>query len=634
MALPPSMVMKKKKKRQADGTQATEAAPESDLLADLGGDEDAGELKISEKFAAKYNAKKDKAELARANRILAEEGGGSESSESEDEEANLLTSRVNHRIFDTLTKIKSKDKSIYDSKHTFFTDQDFEEPAAASSSGSEKKLKYKDVLRKQLLEGGADAISKEEDALDAKERAAKAKRKKKGLTPMEEQQALKAEILAAANADGDDEDGLFTLKQKTAEELQQEDELFKDFTLRKDKQPGGDKGGQEADDIVARYWKADEDLNEGDQFLRDYLLNEGWKETTSLQSEQKGNMRGQMSIDADSNHDDEEEHLDDVDEFERDYNFRFEVEEGHQIVGHARFPEASVRQRSDTRKKARKEKAERKDAEKIRRTEELKRLKNLKKEEIQRRLQQLKDITGNEDTALGAIDIDADWDPNDHDKDVTKVLGKDFEDQEETLAGSELVQAPTGCEAELDVSNAAVEVIERRKRKGTVLAAGETNDAEDDGDGEEDDAARAAAQAEEEAQPGLWFLCDECQKPIAPGKKRFDCTVCEDYVLCAKCFRVRRHPCKFVRRKVPERCTPPEDWVKEDKTEEVENALDEYFQLDYEDIIGGDLPTRFKYRKAEKNGFGLTAKDILEKSDEELNRLMPMKKPRDRKSVV
>jgi len=208
------------------------------------------------------------------------------------------------------------------------------------------------------------------------------------------------------------------------------------------------------------------------------------------------------------------------------------------------------------------------------------------------------------------------------------VLGKDFEDQEETLAGSELVQAPTGCEAELDVSNAAVEVIERRKRKGAVLAAGEANDAEDDGDGGEDDAARAAAQAEEEAQPGLWFLCDECQKPIAPGKKRFDCTVCEDYVLCTKCFRVRRHPCKFVRRKVPERCTPPEDWVKDDKTEEVENELDEYFKLDYEDIIGGDLPTRFKYNKAEKNGFGLTAKDILEKSDEELNRLMPLKKLR------
>jgi hypothetical protein len=100
--------------------------------------------------------------------------------------------------------------------------------------------------------------------------------------------------------------------------------------------------------------------------------------------------------------------VEDADEFEKDYNFRFEVEEGRlesfsdssrhffwefgaasflqftwsfiilhgparQIQGHARFPENSVRERNDKRKRQRKEKAERKEAEKIRRTEELKR---------------------------------------------------------------------------------------------------------------------------------------------------------------------------------------------------------------------------------------------------------------------
>jgi len=401
---------------------------------------------------------------------------------------------------------------------------------------------------------------------------------------------------------------LFTLKKKTDEEQLREDEEFKEFSLRKDKEP---KGSQEADDIVARYWKADEDLDEGERFLRDYLLNKGWQETTSLQAQPEP---AQMDDDSE-----EEEHLDDVDDFEKEYNFRFEVEEGRQIQGHARFPEASVRERPDKRKRQRKERAERKDAEKIRRTEELKRLKNLKKEEIKRRLQQLKEITGNDDTALGAVDLDDDFDPDTHDQDVTRLLGEDFDEKEETLAAAELMSTPIGCEADLDISTASQEAVERRKRR--------KNQGEDDCENE--DEAEAGADDEEEAQPGLWFLCDACQCAIPGGKKRFDCTVCEDYVLCAKCFRVRRHPHKFVRRKVPERCVPPEDWKgKEADRADVQQTLDEYFQLDYEDIIGGDLPTRFKYRQVESQDFGLTAADILEKDDKELNRLVPLKKLR------
>merc|ERR1719401_3034692 len=176
------------------------------------------------------------------------------------------------------------------------------------------------------------------------------------MTPLEEQAALKADIVAAAAEEDDDDDGLFTLKQKTTEELQKEDEDFKDFTLRKDKEPGAGKDG--ADDIIAKYWKDDEDLDEGERFLRDYLLNKGWLETTSLQAPQTLETLGGQSDDAD------EEHLDDVDEFEKDYNFRFEVEEGRQIQGHARFPEQSVRERPDKRKRQRHEKAERKEAEK------------------------------------------------------------------------------------------------------------------------------------------------------------------------------------------------------------------------------------------------------------------------------
>ena len=39
----------------------------------------------------------------------------------------------------------------------------------------------------------------------------------------------------------------------------------------------------------------------------------------------------------------------------------------------------------------------------------------------------------------------------------------------------------------------------------------------------------------------------------------------------------------------------------------------------------GDLPTRFKYSKVTPESFGLTAAEILEKSDKELNQIVGLK---------
>lgn len=153
-------------------------------------------------------------------------------------------------------------------------------------------------------------------------------------------------------------------------------------------------------------------------------------------------------------------------------------------------------------------------------------------------------------------------------------------------------------------------------------------------DGEQDDGYRNeevedGTKEEEEEHPDLWFLCDGCKLPIPGGKRRFDCAVCENFTLCIKCFRIRRHPHKFIRRRVPESCTPPEDFKgMQFGTGDGDKSLDEYFQLDYEDIIGGDLPTRFKYRKVEPNDYGIPAHVILSKTGKELNQMVSLKKLR------
>eukprot|EP00931_Biecheleriopsis_adriatica_P084188 TRINITY_DN5792_c0_g1_i2.p1 TRINITY_DN5792_c0_g1~~TRINITY_DN5792_c0_g1_i2.p1 ORF type:complete len:737 (+),score=280.64 TRINITY_DN5792_c0_g1_i2:62-2272(+) len=615
----PPTKKKKKKKVAVDGV-ADAVSDEGGDLEDLLGEGPVDDkFSVSEKYAKKFNEKKDKIEAARAARILADEDIASDSSEesTEDEDAELLTGKVENKIFETLSKIKAKDPSIYDSKTSFFNDGDFEAEKTPKASSQEKKMTYKSFLRDTLMKEGADAITREEEEMEGMKKGKNAK------TPAQEQRDLQDEIRAAAaklDVDGDeDDDGdLFALKEEDPEEKAKRDEDFAKFQARADKQRRGDN----AEEVMSKYWRADEDLEENERFLRDYIMNRQWLETESLQTGGKA-----RSLDEDDDEDEEEEeHLEEADEFEKEYNFRFEVEEGKQIQGHARFPEASVREKNDKRKRQRKEKAERKEAEKVRRTEELKRLKNLKKQEIKRRLEQIREVTGNQDTGLEVGDLDEEYNPDDHDKAMAKILGDDYDEQEEALDSKELVRDPEGCDV-LDTSKAATEGLQKHWNVGY---SEEVDGEEEDWQGNAEAEVEDEQEEEEEHDPELWFLCDGCQKPIPGGKWRYDCTVRENYTLCAKCFRIRRHPHKFVRKRVPKSCMPPEDFkaIQAEAEEGAGFSIDDYFQLDYEDIIGGDLPTRFKYRKVEAKDYGIPANVILAKSGKELNQMVSLKKLR------
>lgn len=54
------------------------------------------------------------------------------------------------------------------------------------------------------------------------------------------------------------------------------------------------------------------------------------------------------------------------------------------------------------------------------------------------------------------------------------------------------------------------------------------------------------------------------------------------------------------------------------------SMLDELYALDYEDIVAG-IPCRFKYQPVEAQGFGLSAEDILDADDQDLNKIVGLK---------
>ena len=67
----------------------------------------------------------------------------------------------------------------------------------------------------------------------------------------------------------------------------------------------------------------------------------------------------------------------------------------------------------------------------------------------------------------------------------------------------------------------------------------------------------------------------------------------------------------------------------EEKKGYLEGLLDEYYTLDFEDLIGGgSVKTRFKYRKVASEDFGLTEDEILLLEDNQLNKLVSIKKYR------
>ena len=522
-------------------------------------------LTINKKFATKYQNKKEKQELQQIRQqnqrdgiVDGDDSSESDSSDEEDEDGALFTPSVNVQFLKTIKALRKKDASIYDPKSKFFDDYAPEDiDTGDKKTKAEKPQRYKDVLRKQILE---QIESEEENSDDKKPGSSTNLESRTKLGYDEEQDELrKAFLTKSSNTDDDEnEDDWMIMKKKKVASVDQ-DELEREANEQL----------KEIESLSKKSKKDDTfkdprgEVGDGEQYLLDFFTKKKWID----------------DLDVANDGSDDESSLNDVeraDEFESNYNFRFEQAAQETATSGATLSVQTyarsqtmntVRRQDTTRKDKRQARKERKIAERKSKEEQLKRLKNAKKKEIENKLSQVKAVIGDKDES--AVDeaaimkmLEGDYDPEKFEKAMEQAYGEDFYEQEDKE-----------WKTDIDV---------RKTLKG-----------DDEGD---------ALVGQDDVDGGMY-------DNVVEGELNDD-AMDEEY-------------------------DETEEWNDgeyDDSHEEskLEKKLktkmqEELYKLDYEDIVAG-MPTRFKYREVESNDYGLTTQEILFARDTTLKQFVSLKK--------
>lgn len=571
------------------------------------------ELKINKKFAEKYDKYRQKEELQKLKDRYGdqdvESSSGSSDSESDDESEVEFDPKLERDFYRTLSLLKKKDPKIYQKDAKFYREE-------ASSSGSdekpstskkaEKPMFLKDYERKVILERGGKYEDDEDDS-EAEETARQMQERAMSPSYIQEQEELKKsfqKFVQDSDAEGsDEEEGQFLKRRsKTKEEKDKEEADYVEWLKGQAELEGKD----EVQDMkyLKEYWN-DPELNEKESFLRDYILNKGYLEEDEEKIPTYDEL---MQEDVEDSEEEGESFLQKQESFERNYNFRFEEPGAQQIKTYPRNIATSVRSKDDRRKTKREELRDRKKKEKEQKQQQLKELKNLKRAEIMEKLKKLQELTGNKELAFSEVDLDGDFDPQQHDQLMQTVFNDEYYGE---------------CEEEKPQFDDEDEELEAERWNWDTWTG-----KEEDGCGEEDQ------EEEEEYEGGEQSYQPDCEDPDFIMDADYDPS---QHALSKK----QKKKLKALKKKMSKDDAPlmgkkrkksrfaeiitQNKPVFDPQDKSFEQYLDEYYKLDFEDIID-DLPCRFRYREVVPNDFGLSTDEILAADEKELNRWCSLKK--------
>ncbi|PPR06766.1 hypothetical protein CVT26_003916 [Gymnopilus dilepis] len=366
--------------------------------------------------------------------------------------------------------------------------------------------------------------------------------------------------------------------------------------------------------------KAEEDQ----EFLLNYIMNRGWidrskghvptyNEVTSPADERrkkKGKAKAdpeeeEAASDASAGEDDEEmdtgmlsdASFDSVASyFEASYNHRFEEPGADTIPTYPRNLPSLVRRPDTTRKEARERRKQRKEEEMQKKREEVNRLKALKMREVKRKLEMISRQAGLKtkkpeaegededefvDDALKELDLEGEWDPEKHDRQMSNIFERDADAFEEEAAYEEDdgvkfdKDGKPVWDDDIDIGDIPISDDEYpgdsrpskkdKKKKKKKKKGGEDDEAGVDIDAMDADVEPTPEELEE------WDGSEEMRKRV------------------------------------------------------FNKYMDEIYGLEFNDMVG-DLPTRFKYVPVPAQDFALTPAEILMATDQELNEYTSLKK--------
>ena len=634
--------------------------------------------KIKNKYGIKANFIKNKENEDDEDENSAEESP----EESEDSEGELDNEIVRDKFINTLLELKDEKetKKLIENKAPIFTDEDFKEKREKIHNKEEKeKVEY--GIKDALLDN-RDEESNNEDDDNSENNIYSVNYKPKKI---EEDQTEKNEFINAANKEENDSensdnnedffDNGLLLKKKSNKDIFEdldEDNKSKDEKENKKETP------EETEEKIAKMtlsealkkskiktknvnmnlleqiWGDDKKLSKDERFLRNYILSEGWldKSTTGLN-------KNLLLIDKE-----DEENEDKFDDFENRYNHRFEEEGGANITTYQRNID-SYRHKDDTRATKRKEHEKRKEEEKKKIKEELKTKKLKQAEEIKEKINKLERIAGTEKIGELLEEFEnKDFNMDEFDEKMNDIFNKEYYNKE--LDDEEMEKFDAKQERHLkldekeeednnDAENDDNELwfycdsCKKPLKEGKIKYECKTcedytlckkcfkkighehqmkKDIVPAGCNPPDNAEDLIAKVENEAEDNI-LKCSRCKKIIVENKY-YICNEesCKDLHFCMTCRGLGQHIhehklSKFIIQQNEENENEDE---KKTKKEKLKDLIDEKANYTIDDVIDGQLGTKFHYTKVAKESSGLTDDMLLLLDDKVLNKYLPLKK--------